>query len=263
MTEARARRAGGITDDAFLGGRIRLRQPARGYRAGLDAVMLAAAVPARPGERVVEAGCGVGAAALCLVARVEGLSVTGLDIDAGAIALARDNAARNGLTGRARFETCDLARPGAAMRALGLQPASFDHAFANPPYHARASSRAPAEPSRARAHVREPGLLEAWMRFLTGLTRSRGTITLILPAGLIGEALALFGRRAGGVAVLPLHPRAGAPAGRIVVQGVKGSRAAPRLLPGLVLHRADGAPSTAAEAILRAGAAVTLGGEGG
>lgn len=256
------RRAGGhpgeLTDDAFLGGRLRLLQPARGYRAGLDAVMLAAAVPARSGERIVEAGCGVGAAALCLAARVDGVAVLGLDIDAGAVALAGDNAARNGLAGRAAFAACDLARPGPALRALGLAQGSFDHAFANPPFFARGQAQPPRDAARARARLRGPDLLDAWMRFLAALVRPRGTISLILPAALVGEAFALFARRAGGTAVFPLFPRAGAPAHRIVVQGRKGSRAAPRLMPGLVLHEADGRFSAAAEAILRGGGALAV-----
>lgn len=244
------------TDDAFLGGRLRVLQSKSGYRAGLDAVMLAAAVPARPGERIVEAGIGAGAAALCLASRIGGLAITGIEIEAGAAALARRNAARNGFAETIKVLEADLARPGDAMRALGLEQASFDHAMANPPFYARAAARLPADPGKARAHMRDGELLERWMRLCAGLVRARGTITMILPAALLAEAMALFAGRTGALAIFPLFPREGAAASRVIIQGVKGSRAAPRLMPGLVLHGMGSDFTPQAEAILRHGRAI-------
>lgn len=246
------------SDDAFLGGRLQLLQSKSGYRAGLDAVMLAAAVPAKPGETVLEAGIGAGAAALCLAARIENLAITGVEIDAVAAELARENARRNGFGETIRVLKADLSRPGEAMRVLELAQGSFDHAMANPPFHSAGAVRAPRDEARARAHLRDQDLLERWMRFCAGQVRARGTITMILPAGLIAEALPLFSGRTGAVAVFPLFPRAGEAASRVLIQGVKGSRARPRLLPGLVLHEADGRATRGAEAVLRHGAGLPI-----
>lgn len=247
-----------LSDDAFLGGRLRILQSKSGYRAGLDAVMLAAAVPAKPGEHVLEAGIGAGAAALCLAARIPALSITGVEIDAEAAALARENARRNGFGDAVGILEGDLSRPGEAMRALGLEQGSFDHVMANPPFHSARTVRAPRDKARARAHLRDEDLLECWMRFASGLLRAKGTLTMILPAALVGEALPLFSGRVGAIAVYPLFPRAGAAASRVILQGVKGSRASPRLLPGLVLHEADGRPTDDAEAVLRHGAGLPI-----
>jgi tRNA1(Val) A37 N6-methylase TrmN6 len=248
-----------VTDDKFLGGRLNLLQPKAGYRAGIDAVMLAAAVPAKPGDRVFEAGIGFAAAALCLAARVQGVSVVGIEIDEETARLAAENARRNGLGDRIQVARADVAAPGKALRQAGLTPGSFDHAYANPPYHAEARVRRPRDPGRARAQLHAPDEMEAWARILVAAVRPGGTVSLILPAAAIGEVFALFARRLGGLAVLPLHPRARLAASRIIVQGVRGSRAAPRLLPGLVLHGKDGGFTDAAEAVLRHAAGLPIG----
>lgn len=247
-----------VSDDGFLGGRLRLLQPKAGHRAGIDAVMLAAAVPARPGELVFEAGIGFAAAALCLAARVKAVTVAGIEIDEGLAELAIENARRNGFAERIRVARADVSAPGKALRQAGLAPASFDHAYANPPFHAERRVRAPRHLGRARAHVHGPEELDAWVRILVAATKSGGTVSLILPAAGIGEIFALFARRLGGTRVFPLYPRAGMEAGRIIVQGTKGSRAPPGLLPGLVLHKQDGGYTDAAEAVLRRAAALPL-----
>jgi tRNA1(Val) A37 N6-methylase TrmN6 len=126
--------------------------------------------------------------------------------------------------------------------------------MANPPFHSTRTVRAPRDEARARAHLRDEELLDRWMRFAAGLVTARGTITMILPAALLAEALPLFSGRTGAVTIFPLFPRAGEAASRVILQGVKGSRAAPRLLPGLVLHKADGGPTDGAESVLRRGA---------
>jgi tRNA1(Val) A37 N6-methylase TrmN6 len=255
--------AADVTDDRFLGGRLKLLQPKAGYRAGIDAVMLAAAVPAKPADRVFEAGIGFAAAALCLAARVPGVTVTGIEIDETAAALAVENARRNGFADRIRVIRADVAAPGKALRQAGLSPASFDHAYANPPFHHAARVRAPGNRARARAQLHGPDEMDAWARILVSAVKPGGTVSLILPAASIGDVFALFARRLGAITVFPLHPRAGVAASRIIVQGIRGSRAAPRLLPGLVLHEDNGGFTDKAEAVLRRGAGLPLGEESG
>jgi tRNA1(Val) A37 N6-methylase TrmN6 len=239
------------TEDGLLGGRVRLTQPrARGLRAGLDAVLLAAAVPARAGERVIEAGCGSGAGFLCLAARVPGLAVAALEREPAMAALAAANAAANGVA--AQVLTGDVA-DAALARALG--PAR--HGFANPPYWPGGS--APPEALRAAAtHERGAGL-DAWAAFLANAVEHGGSATLILPAARFDAGVAAL-RRAGfgALALLPLAPRAGEPAKRVLLQGRRGGRGPARLLPAFVLHAADGRFTPAAEAVLRDGAGLEL-----
>lgn len=247
-----------VTDNRFLGGRLSLLQPKTGYRAGIDAVMLAAAVPAKPGENVFEAGIGFAAAALCLAARVPDLTVAGIEIDETTAALAVENARRNGFADRIRVDRADVADPGRALRQAGLASTSFDHAYANPPFHDAARVRAPRDRGRARARLHGAGEMDAWARILVSAAKPGGTVSLILPAAGIGEAFALFARRLGAITVFPLYPRSGLAASRIIVQGVKGSRAPHRLLPGLVLHDDNGRFTENAEAVLRCGAPLLL-----
>lgn len=249
-----------LTEDAFLGGALKLWQPRRGYRAGVDAVMLAAAVPAAPGEAVLEAGIGAGAASLCLLRRAGALELTGLEREGAMAELALRNAARNGFAGSLRIVAGDVTMPGRSWQAHGLKQAFFDHSFANPPFYERGRARPARDPLRMAANMREPGELEDWIRFLTAMTRSGGSITLILPPADLGEALAAFGGRAGNIALFPLFPRRNTAAIRLIVQARKGSRAPLRMLSGLVLHDAGGAQSDAAEALLRRGEALDLSG---
>ena len=227
--------------DRFLGGRIAARQPRDGFRSGLDAVMLAAAVPARPRDSMLELGAGAGVASLCLAARVPGCTVAGLEIDPELTALANENAATNGLDSRVRFVTGDACNPPRVLRA------SFAHVFANPPFH-DPESEASSHPGRARAK-RDAGRLAAWLS--TGLKRtaSNGTFTLILRADRLGEALAAL--PATGVTVFPLWPKADMPAKRILIQTRKSARTKLATLPGLVLHEGDGRYTPEADAILR------------
>ncbi len=228
------------TEDGFLGGRIRLRQPRDGFRSGLDAVMVAAAVPAGDGSRVLELGTGCGVAALCLAARVRGCLIEGVDLDGALVGLANQNAASNGLSFAARFHAGDVF---ALPRSLRRQ---FDHVFTNPPFHAPDT---PGSPLAARMTARlDDGRLGDWLR--TGLRRTvpGGTFTTILRADRLGEALAVLPER--GVCVLPLWPRAGSDAGRVIIQVIKGARSPLRLMNGLLLHRSDGRYTEEAEAVL-------------
>ncbi len=241
--------AAALTENALLGGRVRLVQPARGLRAGHDAVLLAAAVPAGPGERVLELGCGSGAAFLCLAARVPGIRVVAVERDPGLVALARRNAALNGLADRVEVLEGDVADP-ALRRAL---PACA-HGFANPPFWP--AGTAPPEALRAGATHEAGAALADWARCLGSAVHRRGSATLVLPAARFAEGLAaLAGAGFGSPALLPLWPRAGMAAKRVLLGARRGGRGPGRVLPGLVLH---GEGAAAAEAVLRDAAALPL-----
>jgi tRNA1(Val) A37 N6-methylase TrmN6 len=238
-----------LTEDLFLGGRVRLLQPASGFRSGMEPVLLAASVPARPGQRVLEGGSGTGAGLLCLAARVGGIEGVGVEQDAALAALASRNAAANGLSGLS-FVAGDVL----SETDLGR----FDHAFANPPYHPPQGTHSP-DPARDAAKRGYPGLLEGWAHALgTGL-RYHGTLTFIVPAWALADTLAAFAAaRCRARAVLPLWPRAGRPAKLAVIQGVKQGRTPLRLLPGLALHAESARFTAQAESVLRDGGGLVL-----
>jgi tRNA1(Val) A37 N6-methylase TrmN6 len=245
------------TDD-FLGGRLSIVQPRGGHRAGSDAVFLAAAVPAKSGERVLDIGAGVGVAGLCLMARVPGIAVTAVEIDAGLGALAGENAARNGFTAQFEAITADVTAPGKALAAAGLRAESYDHLIANPPFHTEGSVRAAPDAARASAHVMSQGGLAAWVRFFAAMAKPGALLTLIHRPDCLDELLTLLDGRFGDFAVFPLFAKEEEPAPRIIVQAKKGSRAGLSLLQGLVLHHQDGRYTDEAEAVLRGGEALRL-----
>ena len=235
---------------AFLDGRILVSQPQDGFQSGLDAVMLAAAVPAAPGEKVLELGAGAGAASLCLMARVEKLDVVGVEIDPDLAVHAQDNARANGaITADARFVAADVfALPPDLKR-------DFDQVFANPPFHAE--GQVSPDPARAAA-LMDNGLLRDWLRLGLQRTVSGGFFTAILRADRLNEALGALPER--GLCAFPLWPRQGEAPKRVIVQARKGSNAPFALLPGLVLHREDGSWTPEADAVLRRGNALALSG---
>lgn len=248
MTDAPQPEAGPVVENRLLDGRVRLRQPARGYRAGMDAALLAAGIAARPGERLIEAGCGVGAVLMQIAARAPGVALTGLERDLDAADLARQNAALNQAT--ADIRTGDVA---AGFRALDLPP--FDWAISNPPFFDDVSAlRAPA-PGKTGAWMADDGL-EAWTRFLLKALREGGRVVMIHRADRLADILALLAPKAGSFAVRPIHPRAEQPAKRVLVQAIKTGRAPLRLLPPLILHDGPAAHTPEAEAILRGRAAL-------
>jgi tRNA1(Val) A37 N6-methylase TrmN6 len=230
--------------DHFLGGRVAVRQTPDGFRSGLDAVMLAAAVPACAGDQVLELGAGSGAASLCLAARVVGCRVTAVEIDAALAGLVRENAVSNCAAVDAACADI-FALPSALKR-------EYAHVFCNPPFH---DGEASPDPSRDRA-LRDTGRFADWME--TGLKRtvSGGTFTTILRADRLGDALAALPPV--GIAIFPLWPRTGEPAKRVIVQVMKGARAPLALLAGLVLHEADGRYTPQADAVLRDGASLAM-----
>jgi tRNA1(Val) A37 N6-methylase TrmN6 len=238
-------------EDAVLGGRVRLLQPVRGYRAGLDAALLAAACDAGPGQRVVEAGCGPGAALLAAAMRRPDAAFTGLERDGAALALAGRNIVLNGLEGRVAVHAADI---GQRFSALGLEP--FDAAMANPPFFDDPGALRGPLPERRAAYLADGGL-EAWTRFLLKAVREGGTITIIHRADRLGDLLALLGAGGGSLRIRPVQPFADAPAKRVLVRAVKTGKAPLVLLPPLVLHERGGDKHTAqAEAILRGEAAL-------
>lgn len=237
------------THGHLLGGRVRYAQPRYGFRSGIEPVLLAAAVPARPGSRVLDGGSGAGAALLCLAARVPGAHGLGIEQDPVLVALAEQNAAANGLAD-VRFIAADIA----SLPALG----EFDHAFANPPYHRNAGTPSP-DASRRAAKLAGATLLTIWVAALSRPLRPRGKLTFILPAALLPEAVMAF-TKAGcpPTGTLPLWAKPDRPAKLFLLRGIKGSRAPFRMLPGLVLHAPDGAFTAEADAILRGGGALGL-----
>jgi tRNA1(Val) A37 N6-methylase TrmN6 len=259
QTKTRPKTAAATSTDHFLGGRISIVQPRDGHRAGSDAVFLVAAVPARGGERVLDVGAGVGVAGLCLLARVPGIEVTAVEIDAELCALAEQNAARNGFSDRFKPVNADVTAPAKALREAGLERESYDEVIANPPFLAEGAVRAAPDRARAAAHVMGAEGLAAWVRFFATFAASKGRFTLIHRAEALSELLVLLDGRFGNIAVFPLFPKEGEPATRIILQGRKGSRAALRLFPGLVLHEQDGSYTAKAEAVLRGGEALDLG----
>jgi len=240
-----------FTTDTLLDGRVILKQPAAGYRVAIDPVFLAAAVPARPGERVLDAGSGVGAATLCLAARIDGIAIEGLDIDADLAALARDNAGAGGCAGRARFHIGDLRAPPPELRSGGL-----DHVMTNPPFLEAGRAQPSPQAAKARATVEGAVPLADWLHSCLRLLRPKGTLTLIHRADRLDWILAALAGHAGTITLLPLWPRAGVPAKRVIVRATKGASGPARLLAGLVLHDGHGGYTAEANAILRDGAGI-------
>jgi tRNA1(Val) A37 N6-methylase TrmN6 len=239
-----------ITEDRLLGGRVRLLQPLAGLRAGHDAVLLAAAVPARAGERVIELGCGSGAAFLCLAARVPGIAIVAVEREPALAALARENAALNGVSDRVTVIEGDVADP-LLRRALP----GCAHGFANPPFW-QGGSAPPASLRRAATHT-EAGL-DAWAGCLAAAMPARGSATLVLPAARFADGLRALGDAGfGSPALLPLWPRAGVAAKRAILAARRGGRGPARILPGLALHDGE-THAAAAQAILRDGAAMEM-----
>jgi tRNA1(Val) A37 N6-methylase TrmN6 len=244
-----------VSEDAVLGGRLRLRQPVKGHRVGHDAILLAAATAALPGEHLVELGAGVGAAGLAVARRVPGVTVTLVDIDPALTALATENAGQNGLADQVNAACLDATAP-ADFAAAGLPEGATDRVLMNPPFNA---ARNPSPDRRRRlAHEASDGSVGRWLRGAAFLLRDGGTVTLIWRADGLGDVLAALASDFGGVTLLPVYPKPDSPAIRVLVRAIKASRAPLALLPGLVLAEASGKPTAQAEAVLRNGGVLAL-----
>ena len=242
-----------VSENTLLGGKVRLRQPVSGYRVAIDPVLLAAAVPATAADTILDIGCGVGAAALCLGARVSGCRITGIDRQRDLIELARDNIALNDMTARMTAVAGDLLQP-----IPQLEPNSFSHVIANPPFLEASRASLSPHPAKVAADIEGDADLPAWVDFALSMVRPKGGLTFIHRADRLADLLAALSGRAGEIIVFPLWPGEGKQAKRVIVQARKGVASPLRLMAGLVLHQADGRNTEAAEAILRHGAALSM-----
>ncbi|MEE8445897.1 MAG: methyltransferase domain-containing protein [Alphaproteobacteria bacterium] len=241
------------TNDTLLGGAVTLRQPADDYRVAIDPVLLAAAVPARDGDRVLDVGTGVGAAALCLARRVADCRVVGIELRPELVALARLNIADNGFAERVEAVEGDFSAPPESLASGG-----FDHVMVNPPHLTALASRMPRSAGKRAAQVEGADGLGTWVDFSLAMVRRRGTVTVVHRADRLDDIVAAFAGRAGGLVVFPLWPKAGRPAKRVLLRWRHGVATPARLAPGLVLHEADGGYSAAAERVLRRAAALEI-----
>ena len=243
-----------MTDDAFLGGRLQILQPEKGYRAGIDAVFLASTILVKEGETVFEAGIGAGVASLCLLARNPLVHVTGIEMSTRYAVLCEQNAKRNNFGNSVRVVHADV--KDAMRRDLATMPehGSFAHAFANPPFFDEGKVTASPSLLKSQAHAFGPDDLEQWIKLLHSMVMMRGSVTLVHRAETLGRLLSFMEPRFGDIRVAPLYARDGNAASRVIVQGIKGSRAPLQLLPGLILHNEDNSFTADAEAILRDGA---------
>lgn len=236
------------TDDRVLGSKLLLRQPASGHRAGHDAILLAAATSARPGQRVVDFGAGVGTAGLAVAKRVNGLSLALIEINPDFADLARHNVEANGLA--AEVITLDLASSAEFFAASGLPPDSADVILMNPPFNDPARHRASPDKTREIAHVATEDTLATWIHAARRVLKSNGVLTMIWRADGIADVLAALDRGFGSLALMPVHGDASAPAIRILVRAVKGGRAPAAIHPGIALRDAKGAPDAHIQHIL-------------
>ena len=240
-----------ISEDDMLGGALSLYQPKDGYRIGMDTVLLAAAVPAKSGQHILEPGVGTGGAALCLLHRVSGSCVTGIDTNSMHLALAAKSAEKNRLGKRLFLEdgtVCDVSGNGSG----------FDHTMINPPFLAEGRGKKPTGVSKEAAHVAHDSQLRDWLRYAIHHTKAKGSITLIHRADSLDQIIKYLAGPCGDLIVFPLWPRQGEPAKRVIIQATKGTKGVARLLPGLVLHETNRRYTKAASAVLRDGAALTL-----
>lgn len=239
------------TLDRLLDGRVELRQSARGYRAGMDAVLLAASLAAKPGELLVEFGCGPGAALLCAAQRMTGNSFLGLEIDPDAVELATQNIAANRLGERVRVRQGDIAAPMGALKAAQV--------FFNPPYFDDPGALRLPKAEKQRAWLAGDVPLADWVAAAARLLEPKGRVTLIHRADALGDILAALAPRFGAVALRPVHPRADRPAKRVLVTARLGGKAPLVILPALVLHDEGEAAHTAqADAIMRGQALIAM-----
>ena len=259
---AHERPADGLSSDAWFGGRLTLLQPKGGHRVGSDAALLAAAAAPTDG-RVVDVGAGVGAVGLALASRHERLAADLVEIDSGLARLAADNAATNGLAGRVRVLEIDI-RDARARREAGLADDAAEAVVTNPPFFDAREVRTSPDAARARAHVfsadaADVAPLIGWIRASLAILKPGGRLTMIHRPEALGAILEGAGNRIGALALLPVFPRQGASAHRLLVSGVKGSRAPLRIAPALVLHQDDGRLTGEADAIHRGEALIDWG----
>jgi tRNA1(Val) A37 N6-methylase TrmN6 len=253
--------AEGLTEDRWFGGQLVLVQPKSGHRVGTDAALLVAAA-GTPDGRIADVGAGVGAVGLALALRSERAFADLIEIDPDLARLAGINATRNGLQARARVLRLDVLRPG-ERREAGLAAETADCVVANPPFFEPGAVRVSPNQGRARAHVLSPAeggaTLEAWIRASLALLKPGGRFVMIHRPDALAAVLAAIERRLGALGLMPVHPTVGSSAHRLLVSGVKGSKAPLRIAPPLILHGPDGRLTAEADAIHRGEALIDWG----
>lgn len=227
-----------VTQDTLLGGRLRLAQPAKGHRAGTDAVLLGAAAPQTSGL-IIDVGAGVGTVGLMLALRSEAARIMLLERDPIFAALARQNADVNALTGRVTVAETDVLAT-LVRRSAGVRNESADVVVTNPPFYDADSGRRSSDPLKQAAHVIE-GTLASWVRACMTLLKPGGTFVLIHRPEALADILPALGRGMGAVHVWPIHAKAASAATRIIIRATKGSRKPLELGPPLILHDETGA----------------------
>jgi tRNA1(Val) A37 N6-methylase TrmN6 len=237
-----------VTEDAFLGGQLRLRQPKSGHRAGHDAMLLAAATPACPGDRVVDLGAGVGAAGLAVAKRVAGIKLILVEIDEALAELARINASANAIA--AETLVLDVTSPAESFASVGIAPDSVDVVLMNPPFNDASRHRASPDSARAIAHVAAEVTLEGWTHAARRILKSGGHLVMIWRADGLADVLTALGRGFGSLMILPVYPDAASPAIRVLVRATKGGRAPTCLLAALVLNDEANRPTTIVQTLL-------------
>jgi tRNA1(Val) A37 N6-methylase TrmN6 len=236
------------TEDAFLGGQLRLRQPKSGHRAGHDAMLLAAATPSRSGDRLVDFGAGIGAAGLAVARRVGGIKLVLVEIDQVLAALARGNAAANAIA--ADVIVLDVTADAGSFAAAGLTPDSVDAVMMNPPFNDSARHRASPDKAREKAHVATDVTLESWIHAARRILKSAGVLTLIWRADGLAEVLAALGRGFGSLAILPVHSDAKTSANRVLIRAIKGGKAPLRIHAALLLNDESAVPNKEVQDVL-------------
>jgi len=245
-----------VSEDAFLGGQLRLRQLKSGHRAGHDAVLLAAATLARPGDRVADLGAGIGVAGLSVARRVGGIDLVLVEIDPKLSDLARSNAAANEIA--AEIIVLDVEAKPAVFAACGLGPDSIDVVLMNPPFNDPARHRRSPDDARGMAHVASETTLSNWIHAARRILKSRGVLTLIWRADGLAEVLSTLAYGFGSLEILPVHGDVRGPANRILVRAIKGGRAPTQIHPGLMLNDESGVPNKRVQEVLAGKATLPL-----
>lgn len=251
---------GAFSEDAFLGGQLQLRQPTKGYRAGTDAVFLAASIGCPPGAplNILDVGSGVGTVALCAGRRIDHANITMVERNTEFLQLAKGNAQLNDLSHRCQIVQADVLASAQSHVDAGLRDESFDHVVANPPFHDEASSSVAPDKLKSEAHQMQDVDLESWVKFMVRMAKPRCPITLVHKASALPKILRAMEKRCGGILVLPLVSKSRASAHRVIVRGLKARRSEFRLLSPFVVHQDDGRFTSQAEDILRRGGALDL-----
>ncbi len=247
-----------VTRDAFLGGKVELLQPATGFRAGLDAVLLAASIPldSCTNPTLLDCGAGIGTVGICATARCPNLKTVLIEREPRFVDLAQRNIALNALPDHVRVMNADITAPGRALCDAAILDNSFSHVVANPPFFVTGKGSTSPHVLKAAGHEMEPSDLDLWVRFMTRMSKADGQLVMIQHAAALPAILAALKGRFGGARVVPIYPRAGEAAHRVIVAARKGSRASLSILSGFILHGSGNAYTTKAEAVLKHGAAL-------